>query len=816
MTEREREAERRVREGRAARPSGGVPLRALVLSALALSIPLGVTWMLPARLSDQVGLLPWLSALIPAFLLSYYRGWTGSALALAGGMAALALSNLFLAMRDLPLPSVGTQFSMVAAFLAFGVGLGWVTELLHRERRVAREQALSDALTGLPNRRHADVFLDAAIGTARLSGEPLSVVSLDLDYFKRLNDTHGHGAGDQVLRAFADLLRVHAVPGGTCARIGGEEFLVVLPGVGHDGARALADAIRQDLSKLDLRWQPLTVSAGVASFGPGRETRPALMQTVDAALYRAKELGRDRVESALDVVLAPAHESAADAVADAGELAPGSPRGIVAVTGLAARQGIRRVLELNGLRVEEYADAAAVPLQIGAARGTVALVVASVGPRDSPAAAAVALVRAVGETAPVVLFTGAVEPTDREGAPDCVTFVDGTASVERLHPLLARLLASPVVRNADTMSRAPSPGGGSHLIEPGALLTRGRILVVDDERSNRVALRRTLETLGFNEVTVVASGEEALTAVAEVSPDLLVLDLHMPGMDGFAVMEAIRPHVEADGYLPILVVTGDKQWELRQRALRMGAKDFLNKPFDVSELGARVLNLLETRQLHLQMQDINRMLEVRVAERTQQLDRAKDEILFRLARAAEYRDDVTGQHAARVGKCSRVIAEALGLPPSRCEMLERTAPLHDIGKIAVPDAILLKPTALTPEERKIMETHTTVGADLLSESSSEVMEDARVIALTHHERWDGRGYPQRLFGEDIPVSGRIVALADALDALTHVRPYKSAFAFDDAVGRLRTEAGTAFDPAVVATMDQVQDAIREALSPDAG
>jgi len=226
----------------------------------------------------------------------------------------------------------------------------------------------------------------------------------------------------------------------------------------------------------------------------------------------------------------------------------------------------------------------------------------------------------------------------------------------------------------------------------------------------------------------------------------------------------------------------------------------MHKPFDVAELGARVLNLMETRKLHLQLRDTNSLLEVRVQQRTRELALAKDEILFRLARAAEYRDDMTGRHAARVGAAAAVLAEALGLGSAECEVIRVAAPLHDVGKIGIPDTILLKRGGLTAEEMEVMKRHTTIGADLLAHSSSQVIEAGSIIALTHHERWDGRGYPRGLRAEEIPIHGRLVAVADALDALTHVRPYKGAVMFEDAIGRLLREAGSAFDPRVTAAL----------------
>jgi putative two-component system response regulator len=358
-------------------------------------------------------------------------------------------------------------------------------------------------------------------------------------------------------------------------------------------------------------------------------------------------------------------------------------------------------------------------------------------------------------------------------------------------------------------------GFASKLAEDGVPLTAGRIMVVEDELATSTALCRALQSIGFRDIIVLDGGEAALAAVVETPPDLMILDLHMPGLDEFAVLEALRPLLAGDGFLPVLVVTGDQLWEHRQRALRIGAKDFLNKPFDVAELGARVLNLLETRKLHLQMRDSNALLEVRVRDRTRLLGLAKDEILFRLARAAEYRDDVTGRHAERVGVAAALLAEALGLPAAACETLRRSAPLHDVGKIGIPDSILLKPGRLTEIEMQIMRRHTVIGADLLANSTSEIIEDARVVALTHHERWDGGGYPQRLAGESIPIQGRLVALADALDALTHERPYKRAMPFEEAAERLVGEAGTAFDPAVVEALKLTAFRIRDVvLDPD--
>ncbi len=761
-----------------------VPGRALALSAAALLVPLVGLLVLPDPTGEELGLLVWISALIPGFLLSYYRGWSGSAVALAGGMALITLWSLVLDLRNLPQPSPGTITFMVGGYLAVCFGLGLVTELLHRERRVAREQALTDPLTGLPNRRHAEVFLAAAVGAARSTGAPLAVVAFDLDRFKWLNDTHGHAAGDDVLRAFASVLEGSRNPRWLFARVGGEEFLGILTQTTLEEAVRFAESARASLSGLDLRWQPITASAGVAALDRARDGRE-LLEAADAALYRAKELGRDRVE----VADRPApRETIGSGPADRHAGATRSGRGLLVLADAVERKSVRRVLELNGLRVEEYERPSDVPIQVDRSEGPVAVVVCAANGAEEAEGVRAQLRSAVSDEVPLALFlqdgNASLLPED-----DNLTVVGWPPAGERLLPVLSGLLTGPIVRG---LERRDEGSADPVLPVDGPPLTDGLVLVVDDERSNRVALQRTLEAIGFKRILAVADGETALEVVVTERPDLVILDLHMPGMDGFAVLEALRGHVGADEFLPVLVVTGDKQWELRQRALSMGAKDFLNKPFDVSELGARALNLLETRRLHTQMSEVNHLLERRVWSRTRELERAKDEILFRLAQAAEYRDDVTGRHAERVGAAAAILAAAHGLSPAQCDILRRAAPLHDVGKIAIPDAILLKRGPLTPVEREVMQSHTTIGAHLLAESTSDIIESARVIALTHHERWDGRGYPNGLRGEDIPIEGQIVAIVDALDALTHSRPYKVGMSYQEAEARLIADSGRAF------------------------
>jgi len=330
-----------------------------------------------------------------------------------------------------------------------------------------------------------------------------------------------------------------------------------------------------------------------------------------------------------------------------------------------------------------------------------------------------------------------------------------------------------------------------------ATLKNARVLIVDDEEANVLLLQRVLQRAGWTNIRSTTSSLSACPLYSEFGPDLILLDLHMPGLDGFGVMEHLKALVPPGTYSPILVLTADVTPETKRRALAAGAADFLQKPFDHTEVLLRIKNLLQTRRLHLQLQSHNEMLEMKVQERTREVEDAHFEVLERLAIATEYRDDSTGRHARRVGELAAHLAEELGLSKAFVALIRRAAPLHDVGKIGIPDRILQKSASLTPEEFDTMKAHTTIGARILSGGKFPLLQVAETIALTHHECWDGSGYPQGLRGESIPLPGRIVAVVDSFDALTNDRPYREGHSVQRALAVLRGGGGIQWEVRLV-------------------
>ena len=324
-----------------------------------------------------------------------------------------------------------------------------------------------------------------------------------------------------------------------------------------------------------------------------------------------------------------------------------------------------------------------------------------------------------------------------------------------------------------------------------------RVLVVDDNEANVELIERWLDEAGYMTVLSTKHPERVFSLCTAWKPDLILLDLHMPGLTGFDVMSGIRALMEEPENLPVLVLTADATLDARHRALSMGARDFLTKPLDGRELLLRTHNVLQTRYLQLQLQQQNVLLGRAVTERTRELDDARLESLRVLAAVGEFHDDDTHEHTERVGAIAARIARALDLPDAFVADIRAAAPLHDIGKVAVSRRILRKPGELTREERQMMMQHAEIGAQILSAAVSPVLSLAREIALGHHENWDGCGYPAGRSREKIPLAARITALADVFDALTHERPYKEAWDLERALELIRQEAGRKFDARVV-------------------
>jgi putative two-component system response regulator len=330
-----------------------------------------------------------------------------------------------------------------------------------------------------------------------------------------------------------------------------------------------------------------------------------------------------------------------------------------------------------------------------------------------------------------------------------------------------------------------------------------RILIVDDQEQNISLLRRILARAGYENIASTTIPAEVRSLKEQFQPDLVLLDLHMGDMNGFQVLQELVTEPGGADHLPVLMITADDSAEVKRRALALGAKDFIRKPFDSAEVLLRIRNLLETRFLYQTLRDQNSELERKVIERTKELEESRLEVLERLAVAVEFRDDDTGNHTKRVAEVSATLAEAIGLPPATVELIRRAAPLHDIGKVAIPDNILLKAGPLTAPEFATMKTHTVIGSVMLADGRSELVRVSQRIARSHHEWWDGSGYPDKTSREAIPLEARIVAIADFLDALTHDRPYRPAWSLADTLEEIAARAGIHFDPKIAGALARI-------------
>jgi putative two-component system response regulator len=333
------------------------------------------------------------------------------------------------------------------------------------------------------------------------------------------------------------------------------------------------------------------------------------------------------------------------------------------------------------------------------------------------------------------------------------------------------------------------------------LLDQARIFVIDDEPTNLKLIGKLLARPNSRQLVLIQDPRDVLPHYLEARPDLILLDINMPYLDGYQVMEQLK--ALNDPLLPpIVIMTAQHGHDHLLKALASGARDFIGKPFDRTELLMRVRNLLDAQLAHKMVHDQRAALEQMVKMRTEALHQSRLEVVLRLGRAAEYRDNETGLHIIRMSQYCALLAKSLGWSDEDCALMLHASPMHDVGKIGIPDAILLKPGKLEPHEWRIMQTHATIGADILEGGDSDLLRLARQIAHSHHEKWDGSGYPDGLAGAAIPQAARIVALADVFDALTSVRPYKPAWPLPDAIAFIAHQSGSHFDPEVVLHFQQ--------------
>lgn len=332
-------------------------------------------------------------------------------------------------------------------------------------------------------------------------------------------------------------------------------------------------------------------------------------------------------------------------------------------------------------------------------------------------------------------------------------------------------------------------------------MDKDTILIVDDTPENIDVLRNLL---GDNyRIKAALNGEKALSMIGNSLPDLILLDIMMPNMSGYEVCSILKKnHITAN--IPVIFVTAKSQEEDETKGFELGAVDYITKPFFPAVVHQRV-------QTQLELYKYRQKLEELVNEKTKQLKETQNQIIATLGTAAEFKDNETGLHVVRMAHFSKILAEEAKLDEKTIDLLYKAAPMHDVGKIGIPDAVLLKPGKLVGEEWVIMQSHASLGIEILGDNDSELLKMAKIIAITHHEKWNGTGYPNKLRGDEIPIAGRIAAIADVFDALTSVRPYKKAWSVERAMNLIKEESGAHFDPALVSLFLAKEDEIVEVM-----
>lgn len=322
-----------------------------------------------------------------------------------------------------------------------------------------------------------------------------------------------------------------------------------------------------------------------------------------------------------------------------------------------------------------------------------------------------------------------------------------------------------------------------------------KILIVDDNIVNIKILSKMLKLNNYTNIITTTNPCEVCELYEKQKPDLMLLDLKMPVCDGFHVMERLFEQEDRE-CTPIIMITAQDDKENRMKALEMGVRDFIGKPFDQNELIVRIKNTLKIKIRHNDIKKENKTLNNLIISKNQKIEMMQFELISRLVKAAESRDNNTGDHINRIGLYTRELSKMMGMDKDFIEKIEYASMMHDIGKIGIPDHILLKKGKLSQEEKFIMEEHTQKGAQLLSGSDSEILKMGEIIALTHHEMWNGEGYPNKISGEKIPVEGRITTICDVFDALMSSRPYKKAWNIDETYKEIEKEIGIRFDPEI--------------------
>lgn len=364
------------------------------------------------------------------------------------------------------------------------------------------------------------------------------------------------------------------------------------------------------------------------------------------------------------------------------------------------------------------------------------------------------------------------------------------------------------------------------------LIQTANVMIVDDESVNVKVVRKHLAIAGYQRFVTSTDSRQVMELIASEMPDVILLDIMMPHVSGLDILRSLHDDPSLS-HVPVIVLTASDDEQTKMEALELGATDFLSKPANAPELLVRVRNALLVKAHHDYLENYAQELDRQVQKRTAELAASRLELIHCLARAAEFRDNETGRHVMRVGRYAEIIARKLGLPEEEVELIRHAAPLHDMGKLGIPDHVLLKPGTLDPDEMEIMkrhsayghetlepmsedewhtmQSHTFMGERIMDVPSSPVVALAAKIALTHHEKWDGTGYPSGLKGEQIPLAGRITAVADVFDALSNKRPYKPVFDAERCFGIMWEGRGTHFDPTVLDAFLASRDAVLQVL-----